>query len=556
MTLRLKIILVSAVLILVVLITSGRVISALDNAANDTDIVNALGRQRMLSQAMAKSALGYTSRRGEYNILKNQTLILSNYITKMRMVYTKHVIPAAKRAGIGISMTPGKETEPSVPFPGTLTRMVNEEFGHIKDFTGREISIDIIAKTPVNPKKGYVLEQDAKAGEYLEQNPGEIYNSTLEEDEKLYLLFYTADVATVKACSSCHSKISRKDFKVGDMLGIRRFKMLLSKDIAAGYEQFNPSLSEYTTAKIIFGKTLSALKAGGEYPADLKMTKSKRVGMIDDKTAQEKIVEIEAKFAEFTKVVDGLINSDEDLNAFALKTAILLESNNLRKLSDDLVNIYTNIANINHKHIYWSAILSSVLVILIAVGMAVYMIIAVIKPIDETTASLKDMAEGEKDLTRKLSDTRTDEIGELSRWFNAFVSGLYNLIEGITEITGHLASSATELYTTAEQSYKGTEKQSAQVGEIATSMEEMRATISEVARNSLAVSDSAKSASNAALTGGNVVSGAIKGMSSIENSVKESAAIIEELGKSSQQIGEIISVIDDIADQTNLLALN
>ncbi len=555
MTLRLKIILVSAVLILVVLITSGRVISALNNAENDADIINALGRQRMLSQAMAKSALGYASK-GEYNILKNQTLVLNNYITKMRMMYTKHVIPAAKRAGMGISMTPDKETEPSVPFPATLTRMVNEAFGHIEDFSGREISIDIIAKIPVNPKSGYITEQDRKAGEYLERSPGDMYNSTLEEDGKLYLLFYTADIATVEACSSCHSSIRRKNFTVGDMLGIRRFKMLLSKDVASGYAQLNPSLDEYTNAKIIFYKTLLAMKAGGEYPADLKMTKSKKVGAINDKAAQKKMVDIESKFAEFTKVVDGLISSGENSSIFDLQNAILLESNNLRKLSGDLVNIYTNIANRNQGQIYWFTILTSVLVILITVGMAVYLIFAVIIPINKTTASLKDMAEGEKDLTQRLANTRTDEIGELSKWFNAFVSGLRNLIQGIMEITDHLASSATELYTTAEQSYKGTEKQSGQVGEVAASMEEMSATISEVARKSFAVSESAKSASEAASTGGKVVSKAIKGMSSIENSVKESATIIEELGKSSQHIGEIISVINDIADQTNLLALN
>ena len=84
----------------------------------------------------------------------------------------------------------------------------------------------------------------------------------------------------------------------------------------------------------------------------------------------------------------------------------------------------------------------------------------------------------------------------------------------------------------------------------------MSAKIVESSQNAAFATESARNAAEVAGEGGYVVQQTIEGMKAISESVKASAATIVELGKRSDEIGEIISVIDDIADQTNLLALN
>jgi methyl-accepting chemotaxis protein len=102
----------------------------------------------------------------------------------------------------------------------------------------------------------------------------------------------------------------------------------------------------------------------------------------------------------------------------------------------------------------------------------------------------------------------------------------------------------------------GSEESSSQTDQVATAVEQMSATVMEVAKNSSQAAESTKKASETAVKGGEIVNLAIDGMNRIAEAVRESSSTIQTLGANSNQIGEIIAVIDDIADQTNLLALN
>jgi methyl-accepting chemotaxis protein len=102
----------------------------------------------------------------------------------------------------------------------------------------------------------------------------------------------------------------------------------------------------------------------------------------------------------------------------------------------------------------------------------------------------------------------------------------------------------------------GAHEQSSQTSEVASAVEEMTKTILDTSKNSMSASDAAKNSGIIAKEGGRVVNETILGMNHVAEVVKKSALTVQALGKSSDQIGEIIQVIDDIADQTNLLALN
>ena len=100
------------------------------------------------------------------------------------------------------------------------------------------------------------------------------------------------------------------------------------------------------------------------------------------------------------------------------------------------------------------------------------------------------------------------------------------------------------------------QEQSVQTSDVASAVEQMTKTILDTTKNSTLAAEAAKQAGAIAKEGGSVVIEAINGMNRIAAVVRKSADTVHALGKSSNQIGEIAQVIDDIADQTNLLALN
>jgi methyl-accepting chemotaxis protein len=160
------------------------------------------------------------------------------------------------------------------------------------------------------------------------------------------------------------------------------------------------------------------------------------------------------------------------------------------------------------------------------------------------------------DLNTRFNTSRQDEIGQLQRSFDRFVGSISATLLQVSEATSVVASASTEISSSTEQMAAGAHEQTSQAGEVASAVEQMIRTIVENSRNSSAAAETAMQAKAAAEQGGAVVGDTVAGMKRIAEVVITSAATVEGLGKSSDQIGEIISVIDDIADQTNLLALN
>ncbi len=202
---------------------------------------------------------------------------------------------------------------------------------------------------------------------------------------------------------------------------------------------------------------------------------------------------------------------------------------------------------------YW---IVGILVVGIVLGMVLSITIttSVSTPVHRTMSVLESLAE--RDLTKSLDIDSTDELGTMACALNQTIQALRGTLKTISESAARLASASEEISAGAGQAAESARVQSDQTHQAAAAMQEMSATVHQISENSQKASEASSNAAEAARNGGKVVEETLSTMRGIAESTTKVALTVAELGKNSVQIGNIISVIDDIADQTNLLALN
>jgi len=157
----------------------------------------------------------------------------------------------------------------------------------------------------------------------------------------------------------------------------------------------------------------------------------------------------------------------------------------------------------------------------------------------------------------RLAQIATGEANEAkARAERAKAEGMIAAAQQLEKIVEVISSASEELSAQIEQSSRGTEVQSQRVAETATAMEEMNATVLEVAKNASQAADSSGNARGKAVAGAKVVANAVESITAVQSNSVVLKDDMGMLGKQAEGIGQIINVINDIADQTNLLALN
>lgn len=194
--------------------------------------------------------------------------------------------------------------------------------------------------------------------------------------------------------------------------------------------------------------------------------------------------------------------------------------------------------------------------VLLAVGAGWLLTRIIVQPIRAVSERLKEIAHGDGDLTQRADDSRSDELGELARHFNQFVQNIHNIIAKLRRVGEEVVVAASQIASVSDQVSSSTSQQQQQVEQISAVIGQISQSIHDVAGQSEAVAGNAADAGQLARDGGAVVGRTIDDMRSIGSAVQAAAQRVEQLSARSDQIGQIIQLIDEIAEQTNLLALN
>ncbi|MBA4370206.1 MAG: hypothetical protein C0418_01330 [Coriobacteriaceae bacterium] len=175
-------------------------------------------------------------------------------------------------------------------------------------------------------------------------------------------------------------------------------------------------------------------------------------------------------------------------------------------------------------------------------------------PLEEVVESVKAACQGE--VGRKVHVDTPDEFGVLARSYNQMLDLIVYLIRQTQESSRRLAQSSSEILSATEEQASGSAEQAASISQTTATMEELAATYRQIADNANQVVSLAEASLGSAESGQQAVMNTLQSMEEIKARAQSSANKILALGERSQQIGQVLSIINAIADQTKILALN
>ncbi|MGA1824970.1 MAG: methyl-accepting chemotaxis protein [bacterium] len=205
----------------------------------------------------------------------------------------------------------------------------------------------------------------------------------------------------------------------------------------------------------------------------------------------------------------------------------------------------------------------SMIALTLAIVASLFIIKGIVGPLRNTIEMLKDIAEGEGDLTRRLEVQSQDEVGELAKWFNLFIQKMQSIIREFGKTTEQLATSSNELTAISGQLDSGAKDTLQKADTVAAAAEEMSVNSKSVADGMAQASNNTDSVATATeemtATIGDIAGNSEKARSITLDAVSQTTKISEgigQLGEAAQGIGKVTETITSISAQTNLLALN
>ncbi|PWE47756.1 chemotaxis protein [Pseudomonas prosekii] len=203
-----------------------------------------------------------------------------------------------------------------------------------------------------------------------------------------------------------------------------------------------------------------------------------------------------------------------------------------------------------------SAVIATVIAVAIIIALLSMLIRILIQPLHVMTRAMQDIADGEGDLTKRLTIQNQDEFGILGTAFNRFVERIHTSIREVSSATGQVNEVALRVVAASNSSMFNSDQQASRTNSVAAAINQLGAAAQEIARNAAQASNQASDARSLAEDGQQVVDRSIKAMNQLSSMLSASSSNIESLNSKTVNIGQILEVITSISQQTNLLALN
>ncbi|MDR4505490.1 MAG: methyl-accepting chemotaxis protein [Candidatus Scalindua sp.] len=506
MTIGRKFALVFSIFFVTVLTGAFFVFKTIRGQQKDRQTVNLAGRQSMLTQKFTKEYLDeLIPRQVRHSTLKTAE-IATLQIVEDRKQYTDNIISKLKKDGV-LDVHPERDyarIDGGIPLPATFVQEVSASINEKGVY-----SYNLLSKWNINREKGLKTDFEKEAFDYLYSKNGKSFSRFMVHDGIYTLRYATADVASANGCVSCHNaheESPKKDFKLGEVMGILVVNIPIGT-VSAETEAFFADSGEkefgagsFLKTKRVFDTTLSALINGGEAPLDLEMTSFATLSPAEDGTIRSKLNEVkqlwektQENFGTLTKVEP---NSAEYIAAYGIAYD---SANATMNGIDEAVNMYQVSSADKTIMLMWVQGGSLGLVCLV-IGLGWFFF-------------ARPLLTFLRELSAKLGEGA----------------------EQVASASGQISSSSQSLA-------QGASEQASAIEETSATMEEMSSTTKQNANNAKEASQLASLCNNTAESG--------------SKSVHEMNDAMLDINNSSKKISDIIKVIDGIAFQTNLLALN
>ncbi len=283
-----------------------------------------------------------------------------------------------------------------------------------------------------------------------------------------------------------------------------------------------------------------------------------------DTEVTENAALFERYYEKARQLTESIVSGDADFSNLNEQIAELnqLQSNlstKLNELRDDRYQRFTDSISESIEVTEDSLIMGLSVAVLVAgllISVGIYIPTVITRNVNKISASLKDIAQGDGDLTRRIPQESKDEIGELVYWFNSFIEKLQVIIRDVVVSSDPLTDISKELASLAHTSKTATESQLTSASNVMRSMNEMFSSLSENAANTASAADAAGYTDEQAQSGQAIVKVAIQTIDDLVKEVTKAGDSINQLEKDTANVASILDVIQTIASQTNLLALN
>lgn len=285
----------------------------------------------------------------------------------------------------------------------------------------------------------------------------------------------------------------------------------------------------------------------------------KKIEMLDETSKVTK-----AYFAVALRLSEGMVNGDLDPSEMPSLVQKMNEglSKSKRLLADfnqaALEAFSQTVADSNDAtaNALVTTLTLSLVAIITIILISASIVILITRNLTMMLDSLKDIASGEGDLTKRITQSSEDEIGDLVHWFNQFMNKLHESINEVVNSIAPLAKVSGDLGTMTTKTSEITDQQSRATDEVTRSVDEMFSSVQAVASNASSAADAAKEADSEAKAGRSVVTQSVESINDLAGEVERAANVISKLEADTENVGTILDVIKGIAEQTNLLALN